>query len=455
MGHMLRQRFAPPRPPCPPAPPQGLALLRALRTNVLRIWPESAYHEAVQQQSFLGRKLITINDAAAIHHVLVDNDDNYRRSPIRVRLLRPVIGDGLLLSEGRAWKLQRRTAAPAFSPRAVPLLSRHIAAIVGEAVAAMPLEPHRVDLLALVQRWAVEISARSMFSLDLGESSVELRRLSTWYVKHLGRPYLLDALLPLGIPSPADLARRRFSKVWMGLLERMIATRLDAAPSETPRDLLDLLRLARDPETGDGFSRDNLRDQVATMIVAGNETTSVAMFWSLFLLASVADVQQRVAEEARQADLAPDRAAETLPRLAYTRAVLSEALRLYPPAFMLVREAINADDCGVVKVPKGATVLIAPWLLQRHRGLWADPDAFEPSRFLPDAPTPARFAYLPFGTGPRICVGIQFATAMATMVIASLIARYRIELDCNAPVMPVCVTVTTPEVAPRFRLCPR
>jgi cytochrome P450 len=432
-----------------------LALLRALRTNVLHIWPESAYREAVQQQSFLGRKLITINDAAAIHHILVDNDENYRRSPIRVRLLRPAIGEGLLLSEGRVWKLQRRTAAPAFAPRALPLLSRHIAAVVGEAVAAMPLEAHRVDLLALVQRWAVEISARSMFSLDLGESSVELRRLSTWYVKHLGRPYFLDALLPLGVPSPADLARRRFSKVWMGLLERMIATRLDAAPSETPRDLLDLLRLARDPETGEGFSRANLRDQVATMIVAGNETTSVAMFWSLFLLASVPDVQERVAEEARAADLAPDRAAETLPRLTYTRAVLSEALRLYPPAFMLVRQAISADDCGVVKVPKGATVLIAPWLLQRHRGLWADPDAFDPSRFLPGAPAPARFAYLPFGTGPRICIGTQFATAMETMVIASLIARYRIELDCQTPVMPVCVTVTTPEVAPTFRLRPR
>jgi cytochrome P450 len=452
---MLKSRFVPPRPPPPKTPPQGFALLRALRTNVLQIWPEEAYRGAVQQQGFLGRTLITINDAAAIHHVLVDNDTGYRRSPIRVRLLRPAVGEGLLLSEGRAWKLQRRTAAPAFSPRAVPLLSRHIAASVQEALAAMPRGPHRLDLLALVHRWAVEISARAMFSLDLGPLSIELRRLSTLYVQGLGRPYLLDALLPLSIPSPTDFARRRFSNTWMGLLEQMIATRLDASPNGTERDLLDLLRLARDPETGEGFSRTNLRDQVATMIVAGNETSSVAMFWSLYLLASVPDVQAQVAEEARALDLSPETVADALPRLTYTRAVFSEALRLYPPAFMLVREATQADDCGIAKIPKGATVLIAPWLLQRHRELWEDPDAFNPARFLPGVPAPSRFTYLPFGTGPRTCVGAQFATAMATITIASLVARYHITLKDQAPVMPVCVTVTTPDIAPRFCLSPR
>ena len=196
-------------------------------------------------------------------------------------------------------------------------------------------------------------------------------------------------------------------------------------PTDTPRDLFDLLLAARDPETGEGFSPEQLRDQVATMILAGHETTAVTLFWSLMLLAGAPEEQRRVAERRAASRSTPDNAMAAMPRLVHTRAVINETLRLYPPAFTLAREAIGADRIGAIDMPRGAVLMIAPWVLHRHQRLWRDPDAFDPSRFMPDAPPPPRFAYLPFGAGPRVCVGAQFALAEATLVLAMLIREFR------------------------------
>ena len=141
-----------------------------------------------------------------------------------------------------------------------------------------------------------------------------------------------------------------------------------------------------------------------------------------------------------------------MPRLARTRAVVSEALRLYPPAFALAREAIGPDRVGTIDIPRGAVLMIAPWVLHRHRRLWRDPDAFDPSRFMPGAPPPPRFAYLPFGAGPRVCVGAQFALAEATLVLAMLIREFGVTLDDPVPVMPVAIVTTQPNHPPTFRL---
>ena len=197
-------------------------------------------------------------------------------------------------------------------------------------------------------------------------------------------------VLPPSIPTLRDLGRRRFQRRWMALMAEIMQARLAAPAADTPRDLFDLLLAARDPETGEGFSPDQLRDQIATMILAGHETTAVTLFWSLVLLAGAPDEQQRVADEARGVEITPDNAMDVMPHLVRTRAVISEALRLYPPAFALAREAIGPDRIGAIDIPRGAVLLIAPWVLHRHRRLWRDPDAFDPSRFLPDAPPPSR-----------------------------------------------------------------
>ena len=209
---------------------------------------------------------------------------------------------------------------------------------------------------------------------------------------------------------------------------------------------------ARDPETGAAFSRDQLRDQMATMIVAGHETTALTLFWSLYLLASAPAEQERVAQEVSALDLGPDAAAEALAKLTYTKVVVNEALRLYPPAFALARMALAADRVGDVTIPRGALVMMSPWVLHRHRRLWADPDAFNPSRFLGEAPSAHRFAYMPFGAGPRVCVGAQLALTEACLVLAMMVQRFHIALADTVPVLPVAVIVTAPDHPAPFRL---
>jgi cytochrome P450 len=188
------------------------------------------------------------------------------------------------------------------------------------------------------------------------------------------------------------------------------------------------------------------------MIVAGHETTALTLFWSLYLLASAPAEQNRVAEEVAAIDLSIEAAGAALPKVAYTRAVVNEALRLYPPAAAIARVAIADDRVDGAAIPGGSLVMISPWVLHRHVRLWNDPDAFDPSRFVGDKPPAHRFAYLPFGAGPRICVGAQFALAEAGLVLAMLVQRFEFALADETPVLPVTVITTQPDRPARFRL---
>lgn len=452
--------FVPPRHE-PPAEELGLfRFFAAMRTNALQIWPKAAY----EQDVVLGRGLLTgrmrvlINTADAIHRVLVENTANYHRTAATIRILRPIVGDGLLLSEGDDWRHQRRTMAPALAPRVVPMMARHVAQATAETMAQVTQTAANfpVDILATVQFLALEIAARSMFSLEMRQYGAALRRHITEFSRNLGRPYFLDLLAPAAVPTLRDFARMRFRARWTAFMDEIIEARLRApANADKPRDLFDLLLAARDPETGEAFSRAQLRDQMATMIVAGHETTALTLFWSMYLLASSPADQERVAEEVRDVDLSPDAAADALAKLPCTKAVVNESLRLYPPAFALARIAGGPDQLGDVAVRRGSLIMIAPWVLHRHRRLWSDPDAFNPSRFLDGAPPAHRFAYMPFGAGPRICIGAQLALTEACLVLASMVQRFHVSLAGPRPVLPAAVIVTQPDHAALFRLRPR
>ena len=450
------ESYTPPRPMYPAERPGLRQFLRALRTNALLIWPNDAYERDVLVNRRLGRTRMLINTPEAIHRVLVENPSNYRRTSAAIRILRPITGYGVFLSEGDSWRHQRRTIAPAMAPRLIPMLARHIAAVAQETVASLRGRSNApLNLLQEMQFAALEIAGRSMFSLEMGAFGPEMRDMLTDYATRLSQPHLLDMLLPASIPAPRDFARRRFQRRWMALIDRIIDARLASGEDAAPRDLFDLLRAARDPETGAAFTRGQLRDQVATMIVAGHETTAITLFWSLYLLAHTPGWQDAIAAETAGLDLGPVGGPGALASLVQTRAVVSEALRLYPPAFLMMRVAIGPDRAGDLEIPRGAVLMIAPWVLHRHRRLWREPDAFDPSRFLPSAPPPPRFAYLPFGAGPRICVGAQFAMAEATLVLAALVQSFHIALVDNQEVMPKPVITTQPDRAPDFVLSAR
>lgn len=438
--------LVPPMPAAPAAATSGRGIARALGENALLAFPVRAFEEDVVVRRFFSRQQIILNRPAGIQHILVDNPQNYRRTAATNRMLRPLLGRGLLLSEGEDWKYQRRTVAPAFAPRTIPILARHIAQVTAGVITKLgAASGHPVDLLAEMQFLSLEIAARSMFSLATDRYATEMRDLILRYAEHLARPTLLDMLLPLALPSPRDIARRRVRRRWMDLIGQFIAERRTLAVSgAVSGDLFELLSTDCDPAS--------LADQVATMITAGHETTAVALFWALYLVAITPEVQERLAAEVGGLDLGPDGAADTLPRLTYTRAVVHEALRLYPPAFALVRQARHADEAGGVAVPAGAVVFIAPWVLHRHKRLWAEPERFDPARFLPGAPLPDRFAYLPFGIGPRVCIGAQFALTEATLVLASMIQAFYVGRADAASVVPVAIVTTQPDPRPLFRL---
>ena len=450
----VRRPIVPPTPPRAPDDMSFLGRVAVIRQNMIATWGQRAYEEDVLEGRFFLHKSFILNRPDAIRHVLLSNYENYTRTPAGIRMLRPVLGEGLLIAEGHAWTFQRRTLAPAFTPRATANLVPHMTAVLDETIAKLDARSgETVDLREAMQRMTLEIAGRTMFSFGMDRHGATLRNFVVEYGERLGRPYFLDMLLPVSWPSPMDFARARFRKRWtefvaMLIAERRAAGKKDGAP---PRDLFDLMDEARDPETGKGFSDEQLIDEVATMILAGHETTATALFWALYLLALDPDTQEEVASETRGEHL--DSMAD-IDRQKFTRAVIEETMRLYPPAFLIARAARAKDNAAGIEIGRGDIIMIAPWLLHRHEKLWDQPNAFVPKRFM-STEAPDRFAYLPFGAGPRVCVGAPFAQAESVLALARLIGAFRVELVDTVPVIPHGVVTTQPDRSPMFRITRR
>jgi len=446
-------RLVPPAPLADVAPPSSRRLLWHYRNNALRAWPQAAYRDDVVVREMFGRTTLLLNRPDDIRHVLVENDASYQRTRPGIRIIRPLLGmQGLFLASGEDWRRQRRRAAPAFAPRAIPGFARHTAAALAEALPELPGDGSTgIDLLAWFQGLAVDVAGRALLSLPLRAQAPQIRAILDGYGRRYGQPGFLDFFLPLGLPGPRDLGRRLFQRRWFRLIDGIIATR-QARPAAVGGDLFDVLA---GPDDGGPPDRATLRSRVATFLVAGHETTAVALFWTCWLLAQAPDWQERIAAEAAGVDLGPEGAADALARLDVTRAVVNEAMRLYPPAFVIVRMARGPDRLSSGAVAAGSVMMIAPWVLHRHRRLWDDADAFSPQRFLPGAPPPDRFAFLPFGAGPRVCIGASLAMVEAVLATATLVRRFRLGLDDGPPIQPLAIVTTQPDRRPGFRLIPR
>src|SRR6195256_1580563 len=301
---VTRQPLVPPSPPRAPDTMTAFGRMMAMRESAIGTWGQRAYEEDIIEGRFFGRGSFILNTPDAIRHVLVDNYENYVRTPAAIRVCRPMLGEGLLIAEGRAWKHQRRTLAPAFTPRAImPLAPQMIAATDETIVKLGAASGEPVDLRQAMQRMTLEIAGHTMFSFGMDRHGPALRDFVMEYGERLARPHLLDILLPLGWPSPQDFSRARFRKRWTRFVSMLMAERRAAGKNEgaPPSDLFDLMNGARDPETGEAFTDEQLGDQVATMILAGHETTAVALFWSLYLLALDPATQEQLAAEVRDA----------------------------------------------------------------------------------------------------------------------------------------------------------
>ena len=430
------------RPPAPVPRPGALgpiALYRALRKNAITAWREEAYEDPyIVGRNQLGG-FVLLSDPDLIRHVLIDNAANYPKDDLQLEKLTPAVGRGMLTADGEAWRLQRRTVAPLFQPAGVASYLAAMAVSVDETLARWDRQiGATVDVAREMTALTYNIISRTVFSNEIETPPEVMGEAITTYFEALGRIDLWDVLpLPRWLPRPAFIRARPAQKIFRDEVLRLFERRRAriAAGESVPDDLVTRLIRARDPETGAPLSDVVVHDNLVTFIGAGHETTANALTWTLFLLAEFPDADARVAAEAISVKGVPS--PDDLSRLTDTRMILEEAMRLYPPVPFMSREALGRDMIGEVAVAPGTRIIIAPWVLHRHRKLWVDADMFVPERFAPKnrAKIP-RFAYLPFGAGARICVGMTFAMQEALLALTMIARRFRLTLGEGAEVMP-------------------
>ncbi|MGH6812729.1 MAG: cytochrome P450 [Methylocella sp.] len=443
----------PPRPPAPrprDAPLGTFATLRVLRRNPIETWTKAHFEWPILVGPTILGTIAVVNDPAAIRRVLVDNAANYRKDALQKRVLGPGLSEGLLEAEGEDWRVQRRTLAPLFTPKMVSSFAHATAAAAEELVTRWLRlrEGSITDIQPEMARVTLDILGRTIFSDGLGRDLDRFAAAINRYFTTVGRLDPFDLLdFPEWLPRLTKLGSNSAQKFFASVVETLIARRkrlLAKDKAGAPRDILTLLLEAQDPETGAGLSDTEVRANILTFIGAGHETTANALTWSLFLLTLSEEWRARLALEASAVLSGPveDYAA----RLVETKAVIEEAMRLYPPVASMSRQAIGPDDLAGTRIRKGSLVMVSQWVLHRHRLLWDKPDCFDPRRFLPGSREKIdRFAYLPFGAGPRVCIGASFSLQEAAIVLAHIMRSFSFELKKNHVAMPVQHITLRPE----------
>lgn len=376
-----------------------------------------------------------------IQQVLQSNFANYRKGR-DYSILRLSLGDGLLNSEGARWQRQRKMTQPAFQSQQVAsfvrIMDEHALALLKrwEVLAA---ERQVFDVVPELMGLTLNIVSQALFTANLESDAAAIQEMLA-----VGRKYSVNrawsvVALPLAVPTRRNREYRRSIADFHGIIDRIIAARR-RAPTRTA-DLLTMLMEARDDE-GAPMSDRQLRDEVATLVTAGHETTTLVLAWTCFLIATRPDVMERMAAEAAFLNgRAP--AYEDLVKLKYTRTVIEEVMRLYPPVWALSRTAVKPDSIGGYHIAAGSEILIFPYVTHRHPRWWPEPESFCPERFAPEnSPSRPRYAYLPFGAGPRTCVGLNFAITEVLVVLALLLQRFRLELAIEPAAVRIEPSVT-------------
>ena len=376
-------------------------------------------------------RVAVISDPGAIRRVLMANVDNYQKDWLQRRVLSSVLANGLLSVEADQWKLQRRALAPLFNLRTVLGFTTAMVEAAEAAVARLSLRDGQVvDIADEATRITVDVLERTIFSDGLGRNPDDVRAAMTTYFDTVGRIDPLDILgVPSVVPRPSRWKLRPTLKFFEETINEIIALRqrrLAADPTSVPRDILTLLLEARDPDSGKALSDDEIRANILTFIAAGQETTANCITWTLYLLSQSREWRERVQAEAESEWGSLDGLAD---RLVVTRAVIDEANRLYPPITAISRTALGYDELAGETIKPGTLIVIAPYVLHRHRALWTRPNAFDPNRFFGKArESMDRFAYLPFGVGPRTCIGATFAIQEASIMVATIMRHFTLEM---------------------------
>lgn len=394
----------------------------------LLIWTDRHFVEPqLFGQSRFGAVMV-VSNPAGVRHVLTDNAANYEKGRLQRIVLGPLLAEGLLLAEGTDWRRARRIMAPLFTPARTVALTRRMAEVCAKRVASWKLSDSQswLEVDTQMSTLTFEILSATLFSDELEDDAAGFEAALNRYLSIGARIDPLDALgAPQWIPRVGRMMSTGSARFFEARVASLVAGRRAklASGQAAPDDLLSALLSARDEEdeARGGLSDREVSANILTFILAGHETTARALGWALHLLSRTPDIAARLHAEADNFDPTRPDWAERLP---WTRAVLEETMRLFPPAPTMARRALAPDVVNGQPIPKGTTVVVSPWILHRHSLLWDDPDAFCPERFLPEhRKSIDRYVYIPFSAGPRVCIGAAFALQEAMIGLATIMGR--------------------------------
>ena len=444
-------------PPTVSRPAAPLSLPRYVLTflgNPLRVMPEVVYHKPIVQY---GDRLTWVTDPALVKRILLDDREDFPKTHVEGRVLGGLLGKGILIADGRDWRWQRQTAAPIFRHADIlqyaPTMAAAAEGLVAEWRASPPGAVHQVD--DDMTRVTFRVIAETMLKGGDGAEGEGLERSNQAYMGPISWPLLFALFrLPGWLPFPGGGGRRRAEKSMREAVLRIVRSR--RANLAAGDDMLARLLRAKDPDTGETMSDVQVVDNLLTFLLAGHETTARALSWTLYLLARSPAWERRVREEVAQvAGLAPIRPAH-VERLTETAKVLKESMRLYPPISSLTRVVRRDVELGGKQLRAGSLIIMPMFVMHRHRRMWEDPDRFDPDRFAPEREaTYPRYQYMPFGAGPRICIGASFAMAEAAVMLATFVRANRFEVPVGHVPTPVSGITLRPTGGMPLRIWPR
>ena len=446
------------RPPAPIPTTPVRALLQGIFSNqrdLLSLMPEEAYRVMLTEVGRTRRKIVLVNDPVLVRDLLTRRVGSFPKNDLMVGALKPLVGESVFVSSGETWRRQRRMIEAAFSHMQVSRAFRGIDAAIADFERRLDTLAEcneAVSLETAMSHLTADIIFRTIFSVSLeSQAAREIFNAFARFQDSVANVQILR--LWLGRPWAAVKQPRSVLQASQ-LIRRHIGNFIDARVDTLDRPLDDIASdviAARDPETGEGFSRQELIDQIGVFFLAGHETTAGALAWAFFILSQRPEAVARMRAEIESVCGQGPIGFEATKKLGFVRNVFRETLRLYPPLAFIPRVALELGNLGAIKVPRGAMIMISPWIMHRHRALWRNPDRFDPDRFLPEREGEwTQSAYLPFGAGQRLCVGAAFATVESTLILARLIRRYEVEALDPQAVRPV--TRLTTRSAPGIRV---
>ncbi len=413
------------------APPSLLGWLGEFRRDPLGVMTRTREFGDVVRLPMGPQSFYIVNEPASIQRILQDNHRNYSKATRALKMIKQVSGENIFTGEGEFWLKRRRLMQPMFHRQQIAVFGTVMQQAAQELLNEWDARANSiVNVDAEMMRVTLKIVGRALFSVDfnaeietLGENFSIGNEDLTFRIRHPFYP-------PRFVPTPRNRRAQAARQINSDIILRIIRER--QASGAPQRDLLALLMAMRDEDTGEGLTEQELYRETLVMLFAGHETTSNALTWACYFISQHPDVERKLRAELDSVLQGRAPSLEDIPQLTYTRRVLDETMRLAPPAWILGRIAVKADTLGEYTLPARATILLSPYTMHRHPRYWHDPEMFDPDRF--SSEQPPRFVYMPFGGGPRLCIGQPFALAEATLLLATIIQRYHLQLAPNTRV---------------------